>query len=466
MMVIYNTQRTGILRAGLFERVSTEEQAKFGYSIAAQKEYLEEYCKNNRMKIVDHYCDEGVSGGIPYQKRPEMMRLLKDVEDGKIDVIIFTRLDRWFRSVAEYHKVQEILERHKVEWIAAQEDYSTNNANGRMAVTIFLAIAQNEREKTSERILSVFENKRKNKESFFGKNSTPFGYIEQKDENGITRLIKDPELEPALQMFWDIAVKYDNVNKAAKMVNLEYGLKKNKNKWMELSKKEIYTGNYKGVKDYCPAYVSEEDWLKLQNRPLVKQTKSDRIYLFTGLIECPECKHNMASTYCVHKQPDGSKKEYRNYRCQYKEAYTCKYRHTLSEIKVEKWLLSNIRRLIGDEIASVEIERTKPRPKPKTNVAALKEQLRRLEVVYMTGNKPDEEYIKEQKELNDAIKKAENEIPKTRADKDLTMLHEILATDFESIYKTLSAEDRRRFWRGIINKIYLDKNEISHVDFN
>ena len=87
-MVIYNRPRTGILRAGLFERVSTEEQAKFGYSIVAQKEYLEEYCKDNKMKIVDHYCDEGVSGGISYQKRPEMMRLLKDVEDGKIDVII------------------------------------------------------------------------------------------------------------------------------------------------------------------------------------------------------------------------------------------------------------------------------------------------------------------------------------------------------------------------------------------
>ena len=53
----------------------------------------------------------------------------------------------------------------------------------------------------------------------------------------------------------------------------------------------------------------------------------------------------------------------------------------------------------------------------------------------MTGNKPDEEYIKEQKELNNAIKKAENETPKTDADKDLTMLHEILSTDFESVYK-------------------------------
>lgn len=466
-MAMYNALNNNkILRAGLWERVSTEEQSKFGYSIQAQKEALEEHAAKNKMKIVDHYCDSGVSGGISYKKRPEMMRLLKDIEDGKIDIIIFTRLDRWFRNITEYFKVQEILEKHNVEWRAIWEDYDTTTANGRMSITIFLAIAQNEREKISERIQAVFESKRRNKESFFGENSTPFGYKEQKDENGITRLVKDPGLEQALQMFWDIAIKYENVVKAAKTVNLEYGLTKNKNKWTELSKKEIYTGNYKGVEGYCPAYVSKEDWLKLQNRNIIKQTKSNRVYLFTGLIECPECKRNLSSTYCVHKQPDGSKREYHNYRCQFKDSYTCQYKHTLSEIKIEKWLLENMRRLIGEEIASVEIEKTKPRPKPKTNVAALKEQLRRLEVVYITGNKPDDEYIKKQKELNDAIKKAENESPKTRADKDLTMLHEILSTDFESIYKTLNAEDKRRFWRGLISRIYLDGNKISHVDFN
>lgn len=466
-MVTYNALNTNtILRAGLFERVSTEEQSKFGYSISTQIDALEEYAKKNKMKIVDHYCDAGVSGGISYKKRPEMMRILQDVEDGKIDIIIFTRLDRWFRNITEYFKAQEILEKHGVAWRAIWEDYDTTTANGRMAITIFLAIAQNEREKTSERIQAVFENKRKNKESFFGESSTPFGYTERKDEDGVTRLVKDPELEPALQMFWDIAIKYENISKAARAVNLEYGLTKNKNKWAELTKKEIYTGDYKGVEGYCSAYVSKEDWLKLQNRNIIKQTKSDRVYLFSGLIECPNCGRNLSSTYCTHKQPDGSKREYRNYRCQFKDSYTCDYKHTMSEIKIEKWLLENMRRLIGDEIASVEIEKAKPRPKPKTNIAALKEKLRRLEVVYMTGNKPDDEYTKEQKELNDAIRKAENENPKTKADKDLAMLNGILSTDFESVYKTLNAEDKRRFWRGLINRIYLDGNKISHVDFN
>ena len=153
-----------IIRVGLYERVSTEEQALRGYSIKAQIETLEDYCKNNNYKIVDHYTDAGVSGGKAAFKRPEMSRLLADIEAGKIDMVLFTKLDRWFRNTQEYFKVQEILEKHRVEWKAIFEDYDTTTANGRLAITLFLAIFQNEREKGSERVSAVLANKRKNKE--------------------------------------------------------------------------------------------------------------------------------------------------------------------------------------------------------------------------------------------------------------------------------------------------------------
>lgn len=454
-----------ILRAGLFERVSTEEQARFGYSIKAQIEALEEHCSKNRLKIVDHYCDEGVSAGKPYRKRPEMKRLLDDVQAGKIDIILFTKLDRWFRNVKEYFKVQEILDDHKVEWKAIWEDYDTTTANGRMAITIFLAIAQNEREKTSERIKAIFEAKRKNKESFFGWNSTPFGYIEQKDENGITRLVKDPEVMDAMQAFWDIAVKYDNVNKAAKTINLEYGLTRAKNKWMELVKKEIYTGTYKSIDNYCPAYVSKEDWFKLQDRGVIKQSKNDRVYLFTGLIRCPECKKKMSSKYCKQTRADGTVKEYYSYRCPDKDVGLCKNTHSLSQLKMEKWLLDHLEGLLKKEIAEVEIAKAKPKAKPKSAIPALKEKLRRLEVVYMAGNKSDADYISEQNELKAAIKKAEEEAPIDPANKDVSHLKSVLETDFVSIYKTFDVEDKRRFWRSLVKEIHVKGNDIVSVDF-
>ena len=99
-----------IRRVGLYGRVSTEEQALRGFSIETQKANLTEYCKENNLKIVDYYFDEGISGAKPPLKRPALKRLLEDVEAGKIDMILFTKLDRWFRSVKEYFKVQEVLD--------------------------------------------------------------------------------------------------------------------------------------------------------------------------------------------------------------------------------------------------------------------------------------------------------------------------------------------------------------------
>lgn len=454
-----------VLRAACYARVSSAEQALKGYSIETQVATLKEYCDKNRMRIVDTYIDAGVSGSLSPMKRPAMKRLLDDIKKDKIDVAVFVKLDRWFRSVKHYFQTQEILEKHGVEWVAALEDYDTRTANGRFSITVFLAVAQNEQERTSERIKSVFEHKRKNKESFFGINSVPFGYMEQKDENGIRRLVKDPDVQEALEMFFDIAVKYQNISKAAKDVNLEYGLTRARHKWIELSKKEIYTGDYRGVENYCPAYISKEDWLNLQSRAPIK-SNTNRIYLFTGLIECPYCHNNMRASYTRQKRANDRTVEYYNYRCEYKSGGVCKNHHTISEIKVERWLLDNIVNLMENEIARVKVERAKPKKKPKTDVSKLKEKLRRLEVVYMAGNKSDEDYISESKELQAAIKRAESETQESIANKDINSLEELLSTDFKTIYQTLDREEKRRFWRTLIKRIYMDGNEIVSVDFN
>lgn len=454
-----------ILRVGLYERVSTDEQKKFGYSIRTQIDALEEYCGKNKMKIVDHYTDDGVSGGKAAFRRPEMSRLLDDIKEKKIDMVLFTRLDRWFRNVQEYFKVQEILEAHGVEWKAIWEEYDTTTANGRMAITIFLAIAQNEREKGAERVRVVFEKKRQNKEAVFGWKSMPFGYTKEADEDGIMRLVKDPKLKEAMQDFWDISVKYQNVSKAARYVNRVYGLNRTKKLWFDVAHNEIYTGTYKGVEEYCEPYVSKEDFEALQNRGSIKKTQGDRVYLFTGLIKCPTCGSTMTATHCRQTRSNGEIKEYRSYRCRHMEIRTCENRRTISEAKAEKWLLDNLEDLLKEEIARVELERTKPKKKPKTNVTALREKLRRLEVVYMAGNKSDAEYLAETAEIKEQIKQAEMERIDEPDESDIEALKATLETDFRGIYETLTQEEKRRFWRGLFKEIHVKGNDVQSVDF-
>ena len=454
-----------ILRAGCYERVSSDEQAKFGFSIQTQIDALNEHCKKNSIKIVDHYTDEGVSGGKAAFKRPEMSRLLDDVEQGKIDIILFTRLDRWFRNVPEYFKVQELLDANGVQWKAIWEDYDTTSSNGRMAITLFLAIAQNEREKGSERIKVVFDNKRKKGEAWFGRQNMPFGYTKQRDENGVSRLVKDPELKDAVQEFWDIMQKYDSVAKAGREVTLKYGLKRPASKWRAMLHNEFYIGKCRDNENFCEPYISKEYWDKLQQRGGVKASPKGRIYLFTGLIRCPACRNKMIATFNARTLVSGETCEYFYYRCRHRFAGICDNEKGVSEIVTERWLLANLEQLIENEIARVEIEKKKPKPKPKVNVKKLKEQLRRLEVVYMAGNKSDEEYISESNEIKALIKKAEAEHADTEEEHDLTYLKELLETDFRSIYQTLNSEERRRFWRSIIKEIHIEGNRPKSVDF-
>ena len=115
-------------RAAIYCRVSTEEQARNGLSLGDQRATLEQYAKSKGMTIVDIYEDAGISARKPYKKRPAILRLLEDVKQKKVDIVLFTKLDRWFRNVGNYYAVQEILDANGVSWQATQEDYETATA--------------------------------------------------------------------------------------------------------------------------------------------------------------------------------------------------------------------------------------------------------------------------------------------------------------------------------------------------
>ena len=449
--------RMRILRVGLYERVSTMEQSIKGYSIETQKSNLEEYAKKNNMKIVGHYTDEGISGAKPPLKRPDLKRLLEDVEAGKIDMILFTKLDRWFRSVKEYFKVQDILDTYGVQWKAIHENYDTTTANGQMAITIFLAVAQNERDRTAERIKVVLEHKRKNKEACFGGNAVPLGYIKEEDENGVMRLVKDPETKQAVQEFWDIMLEYNNLNKAIRHMGNVYGIHKDWKSWMRMTRSDFYCGVHRDIQDYCEPYVTPEDFLKLLEKRPQKATPTGRTYMFRGLIRCPECGNKLCGDADTRRS-----KVYKTYRCAYRSR-GCENSSSYSELKMEKNMLKDLDKHLRNAIIKAEIELTKPKPKPTISVKSLKEKQRRLTVAYMAGNVSDEDYLKEDSELKALIAKAEQIAPPEP--KDITPLKELLNTDFKSLYEGFTDEDKQAFWTRLIKEIKLDGRNISEVIF-
>lgn len=459
-MSIMNRINKRILRVALYGRVSTEEQAIRGFSIDAQVSALKEYAANHKMKIVDIYLDEGISGAKPPLKRPALKKLLEDVEAGKIDMILFTKLDRWFRSVKEYFKVQDVLDNNKVEWKAIQEDYDTSTANGQMAITIFLAVAQNERDRTAERIKVVLDHKRKNKEACFGGPNLPLGYKKELDKKGKSRLVKDPETQEAVQEFWDILVRTGNLNKAIRTMHSKYNIQRDWKTWSRMTQRDFYCGMHKGVQDFCPAYVSPENFLKFQERETVKSTPTGTPYYFKGLMRCPSCGNKLCGDSDRRKATI-----YKSYRCRMR-CRGCTNSQSFSERKIEKQLLERLEEFMIAEIEEVEVEANEPKNKNgiERKIKSLKEQLRRLNIVYMAGNKSDEEYFKEDAELKLAISKAEKEYENNRP-RNVDHLKELLKTDFRSTYLTFNEEEKQEFWLDLIKEIKLDGKTVSKVVF-
>ena len=453
-----------ILRVALYIRVSTEEQAKFGISLAAQEGALLRYAQEQGFKIVDIYRDEGYSARKPVSKRPVMLRLLEDVKAGKIDRILFTKFDRWSRNVREYHNVQAILDEHNVTWQAILENYDTLTADGRLRVNIMLSVNESEADRDSERIKFVFDGKRQRKEWCFtgGPSQWPYGYKPEVID-GVKRCVKDPEKEAIVQDFWDYVVKYNSIRKAGMYCCEKYEITRNYRAWMVTARNELYTGTFHGVEDYCPAYISRKDWERIiMGHEIIKKTQNpERIYLFTGLIRCPDCGNTLKATFKTY--PHNRSIEYNGYRCNNGKLRTCTFRHQLSEKKIEAYLLEHIRQDLEKVVIEASAEITKKRRLPKVhNIVALNEQLRRLNVIFIAGNISDEEYATETNKLKAEIEKAKA-AEQEEAPVNLEALRRLLQTDFLSTYDTLSKEDRRRLWRSLIEEIYVEGTNVTGI---
>ena len=123
-------------RCAIYIRVSTEEQYLNGLSLPAQKKVLTEYAEQNGYLIVDYYADEGISARKPMKYRKDLLRLLEDVKKDKIDMILVTKLDRWFRNIKDYNITEEILQSHHCYWKTIFENYDSSTANGQMVINI------------------------------------------------------------------------------------------------------------------------------------------------------------------------------------------------------------------------------------------------------------------------------------------------------------------------------------------
>ena len=395
------------MRVALYARVSTQEQAINGLSLDAQLNALREYASG--YTIVDEYVDEGVSARSPASKRPQLQRMLKDVERGKIDLILFCRLDRFFRNIKEYYKVEDVLERTGVAWKAIHEDYETQTAAGRLKVNIMLAVAQDEADRTSERIKAVFEDKRR--KGLVPTGSVPLGVML---ENG--KYAPSEDADRARELFQTFLLTR-SVTETAK----RFGWSGNGVRYA--LRNRLYADL--GIVD---AQTWETAQNVLQSRSQ-RHARTDRVYLFSGLIFCPRCGSRMT---CVRVSG------HTYYRCPRHYDGDCPGCH-VSELKLERYLLDHL--LTGVDDINLKLKKKR---KKTVDVAQLRKRMDKLTDLYMNDLISREKYADEYKSIQTAIEEAEREQkPVDRAE----------IKDALSGYKLLTANGKRIFWQTLLKSI-------------
>ena len=307
--------------AGIYIRVSTEDQAREGFSLGEQEEKLKQLCDYKGYEVYKVYCDAGISAK-DMEHRPKFQEMLKDMKDGKINYIVAYKLDRVTRSVRDLEELIAQLEKYNTYLVCDRDDVNTSTANGRFFVRMLTVLSQLEIEIVSERTKFGLNGAIK---SGHLPGQVALGF--KKDVNKKT--IIDPATAPIVKRVFDLYLQGKTFLQISNIFNEEKVLNKNwKDTHIErIINNRLYMGDYemyKRLKEWknvepviymnvvdpiVPRYI----WEECQAQKIINQRTytRDRVYTFFQKLKCPHCGKIMKC-----KGSGGKKRKYVYYNCE------------------------------------------------------------------------------------------------------------------------------------------------------
>ena len=281
-------------KCGLYMRVSTEDQAREGFSLPEQKERLEAFCKFKGYEIIDYYQDAGISAKTG-NHRPEFERLKEDIKSKKINTIIALKLDRITRSIYDWENLITFLDENDAYLDCANDEVNTTTANGKMISRLLMSVSQNEIERTSERTKIGMAGAIKQ------------GHIPHKEPLGYKRedkkLVIDYSTKDVVVRIFNLYYEGYSYQKISNLFNSEKVL--GRENWrdatiLSILENEIYKGDFihgKRTKhptyyeNVAPAIISKEMWeeCQVQKKKNSRSYKRTLTYLYLQKLKCPKC---------------------------------------------------------------------------------------------------------------------------------------------------------------------------------
>ena len=445
-------------KCGLYMRVSTEDQAREGFSLPEQRERLETFCKFKGYEIVDYYEDAGISAKTG-NYRPEFERLKNDIKAKKINTIVALKLDRITRSIYDWENLMTFLDENGAYLDCVNDEINTTSANGKMISRLLMSVSQNEIERTSERTKIGLAGAIK---SGHIPHIAPLGY---KHED--KKLVIDYSTKDVVIRIFDLYYNGYSYQKISNLFNEEKVL--GKDNWRDstivnILENEIYKGDFvHGKRTKHPTYyenvvepiVSKEMWedCQVQKKKNSRSYKRTLTYLYLQKLKCPRCGRILGGKATTKK--NGS--TYFYYYCndckiEFKEKVINDYfSQFISELVeydsvVNQFFLPMIKQKFDE-----------PKEQLEKEIKEQNNKLERIKKAYINGVFELKEYNEEKKIVEKAISELESKLDTTDCVEELKFTPKdiLLKRDIDFINKIKldkEHQEKTKTWKDYTRK--------------
>ena len=323
-----NNNEDKFLITGIYARVSTEEQAKEGFSINAQREKLKQYASARDWDIYDYYIDDGISGKN-IKDRPEINRMLQDIEDGKINNVLVYKIDRLTRSTKNLIELIDLFNEKNCAFNSLMESIDTSSATGRMFIKIVGIFAEFERENLAERVSFGFE--QKTREGNYTNTHGVYGYDYIVGEG---KLVINEDERKLIEYIYSEYLSGTSMTEISRNLIAKNTPTKRGGKWQQstivsILQNPLYIGKVRygtsGKKNNSfevdsnhEPIISEDDFYAVQNILAKRRKYEARKYptensVFMGALICDKCGMQIGTSQHCNTNNGGS--IYINYIC-------------------------------------------------------------------------------------------------------------------------------------------------------
>lgn len=455
------------MRSISYERVSTDEQSREGYSIDTQSELNEKFIESQGWEIIEHYTDGGYSAKD--LNRPAMQRLIADAKEQKFDVVVFYKLDRLVRSVSDLDNLLKLFDSHNIAIRSVTEAFDTTTAMGRFLITLVAAMAQWERETISERVSINMIQKAKLGEWPGG--TPPYGY-KLKDE----KLVIDEDEAKTIREIFKLSKTLGFYSIATHLTKKGIPSKK-QGEWhvdtvRGIANNPIYAGyirHNEGGKNYKKppreqtlyegiheSIIERNEFWALQDVLDKRRTFGGKRevsdYYFSSILICNRCGSSMSG-----HRGNGRK----TYRCSGKKAgKTCS-----SHIFLEESLTKSIFMFLNDYIKQIDFSvDTVKADDTHTNeimneIKHIEKLLKKKKVMYENDLMDIDELITETQDLREREKNLKKELSVIQnSKKDHTEVL-YLIKNIDTLWHDADSYDRKTLMTTIFNQIVVDTKD-------